>query len=145
MLIVLILSLAVQAINIAAMGLSRKNFKDFDDLLMINENMEDNKGYYNSVIAAAVISIVIFGFLIVVMGFGKSCMAKLDWLLLHGVIMLQFGIGTTLGVYLRNMKRTYNTAQDSYSTSTAQTKELLGRYLFTQINRRLPGNSCMLL
>ena len=100
--IVLILSLLLQSLNVAGMGLMRKNLKDFDDILNQTTNMDDNKGYYNSVIASACISMGIYIFLIITIGLGKSCSPRIDWLALHLVILLQFAIATTIAIYLRN-------------------------------------------
>ena len=117
MLVIIILSFLFQSLKLASMGLTRKNLGDFDNMAGNTANVDNNKGYVNSVISNAIISAIIYIYLMIAKGCQKSCSEIVDWVVLHGVVMIQFGIGVTLAAYLTNNKRSYDTAQDSYNTS----------------------------
>ena len=93
--LVLIVSLLIQAVPIAAQVLAYQFFNSIDATDTYN-------GYYIFIIVASSLS-CIFYFILIPMSFNQASIMKTGFrMLLLLVIILQFAIATVLSVYIRN-------------------------------------------
>lgn len=117
--IVFAASLAFQSINIASQGMARKTYSDADTLAPGSLQLDSNSGYYSFVIAASVISCLLYIYLVIVKLTDKSPSPMVDWIISHMAIILQFAVATVLAVNLRNTKTGYDTQMNNLATLEA--------------------------
>ena len=100
---ILVLSLLVQGVNIAAGVLLYQYF----DLVGATST---NEGYYIYILVASPLSCVLYFILIPLSLSGKNIVTPAFRIFLLLVIVLQFGIATVLSAMLRNQQQGFNNA-----------------------------------
>ena len=107
--VVIVLSLAVQIINLAAKGMDYTNLHDMDRANGNTLLWDINRSYVVYGITAASLSIVLYSIILVCKFLDKSLGSIPDFIIFQSVIMLQFALGIVMAVQLSNNDSDINT------------------------------------
>ena len=105
--VVLILSIIVQIINLAAKALMSSNAKDLKDNSLLT-SVDSIKGYYNFGITAAIFSMALIVYFLVTRLMDKICHDTVDVMLWQTLVALQFALATAFVVELTNNDAAYD-------------------------------------
>jgi hypothetical protein len=113
----LALSLAIQAINFAAMGFGTQLYASMDSLnppaAGSPSNIQLNMGYIVYILFAAAVSTLLYIYLLLTKLLDKSLSQSIDWCCYLIIVFFQFAIGVLFSIDLSNSSVNYSTLQSS--------------------------------
>ena len=118
-LVVLIVSLIVQAVSIASQALALDYYKYQDNQSATATNVRDKAAYAHFVIFAGSVSMALYIVLLIVKLVPKTLGKWKDFLIFMFVLLLQFALGAVQGINLTNDETLYNTNESTIATLNA--------------------------
>lgn len=123
LLLILIISLCIQGVSLAAMGYSIQVNNNLDILNPPPSgrpgNIQQNIGYISFIIVASGMLVLAYLALLFIRAWKKEQLTSFGFIIKISTIVLAFAVATVFSVYLKNTEMSYSFGQSQYSALRA--------------------------